>query len=70
MFTSYELGTRKPDPAIFLKTLDALEVPPEVVLFFDDNAANVATANDLGMEAHRVDRPEGVRARLRELGLI
>jgi HAD superfamily hydrolase (TIGR01509 family) len=70
VFTSYELGLRKPDPAIYYRTLSALGVEPGQVLFFDDNAANIATGRDLGMQAHRVDRPEGVRATLRELGLL
>jgi putative hydrolase of the HAD superfamily len=70
VFTSYELGLRKPDPAIYVHTLSALNVRAEDVLFFDDNPANIAAARDLGMQAHRVDRPEGVRASLRELGLL
>ena len=70
VFTSYELGLRKPDPAIYIHTLSALDVQPENVLFFDDNPLNIEAARDLGMEAHRVDRPEGVRACLQQLGLL
>ena len=70
VFTSYELGLRKPDPTIYVHTLSVLDVKPEAVLFFDDNALNIEAARDLGMQAHRVDRPEGVRATLRELGLL
>ncbi len=70
VFTSYELGLRKPDPAIYIHTLRALDVKPEAVLFFDDNALNIEAARDLGMQAHRVERPEGVRACLRDLGLL
>ena len=70
VFTSYELGMRKPDPAIYIQTLSALDMKPEAVLFFDDNALNIEAARDLGMQAHRVERPEGVRACLEELGLV
>src|SRR5688572_689039 len=70
VFTSYELGLRKPDPAIYIHTLSVLDVKPDAVLFFDDNALNIEAARDLGMQAHRVDRPEGVRACLSELGLL
>jgi putative hydrolase of the HAD superfamily len=70
VFTSYELGLRKPNPDIYLQTLSALEVQPRDVLFFDDNALNIVAARELGMHAYRVDRPEGVRTCLEELGLV
>ena len=69
-FSSHELGYRKPDPAIFLKALEELGVEPADVVFFDDNAANVATALSLGISAHQVEGVDAVRARLSEMNLL
>ena len=56
-FYSCDIGHKKPDAAYFLAILAALELPPERVLFIDDNEANVAAALDLGMNA-AVFQPE------------
>ena len=45
---SSEVRLIKPDPAIFLKCLQALGVKPEQTLFIDDRDANVKTAIALG----------------------
>ena len=45
---SSEVGLIKPDPAIFLKCLQALRVKPQQTLFIDDRDANVKTAIALG----------------------
>ena len=45
---SSEVGLIKPDPAIFLKCLQALRVKPGQTLFIDDRDANVKTAIALG----------------------
>ena len=50
-FYSCDIGHKKPDAAYFLAILASLELPPERVLFIDDNEANVAAALDLGMNA-------------------
>jgi putative hydrolase of the HAD superfamily len=46
---SYELGTIKPHPEIYLHTLDKLGVEPQQALFLDDRAANVRGAEAVGM---------------------
>jgi len=46
---SSEVGMRKPDPAIFHYTLEALAVPAERAVFLDDFAGNVAAAVRLGI---------------------
>ena len=56
-FYSCDIGHKKPDAAYFLAILASLELPPERVLFIDDNEANVAAALDLGMNA-AVFQPE------------
>jgi len=49
---SDEIGLRKPHPAIFTKTLDKLQLPPESVLHIgDDVLADVRGAKRVGMKA-------------------
>ena len=50
-FYSWDIGHKKPDAAYFLAILSAIDLPPERVLFIDDNEANVAAALGLGMNA-------------------
>jgi putative hydrolase of the HAD superfamily len=61
VFTSGELGVLKPDPAIFTAVLDALGVGPADVVFVDDRAVNVQTAEDLGMTGHVFSTAERLR---------
>lgn len=61
---SHQVGLRKPDPAIYSEALRRLDVPADVVLFFDDSRANVEAARALGMRATQVDGPEAVRRHL------
>jgi len=45
IFYSYEMGLRKPDPAIYAAVDRELGITtPSEVLFIDDNAANIASA--------------------------
>ncbi len=48
-FLSYELGVRKPFPAIFEKVIAQTGINPEETLFVDDNENNVRTASQLGI---------------------
>lgn len=50
-FYSCDLGHKKPEAAYFLAILADLVLPPERVLFIDDNEANVAAAIGLGIKA-------------------
>lgn len=47
--SSCYLGLRKPDPAIYKRTLDILGRPAERILFIDDRAANIAAAQAQGI---------------------
>ena len=48
---SSEVGMRKPNPAIFLHTLELLEsVTPERAVFLDDYAGNIDAAARLGLQ--------------------
>lgn len=48
---SCRLGLIKPEPAIYHRCLEALEVPPASALFLDDTPGNVSAARALGMRA-------------------
>lgn len=67
IFTSHELGHRKPEPAAYAATCDRLATPPEAVLFFDDTAANVDAARAFGMQAVPVTSIGDVTGALAEL---
>lgn len=61
-------GLLKPDPEAFRLGIDAMDVPPEDLLFLDDQPVNVAGARDVGMVAIEVDvtRPGDAVARARD----
>ncbi len=46
---SCEVGVRKPDPAIYLMTCEALGVEPDRTAFLDDHPGNVVGAEAVGM---------------------
>lgn len=48
---SYQLHMAKPDPAIYLHTLQELGTRPDETLFIDDKQVNIDAARDLGMPA-------------------
>lgn len=48
---SYALKLAKPDPEIFRKTVDVLQVVPEHILFIDDKEENVEAARGVGVQA-------------------
>ncbi|HZX07726.1 HAD-IA family hydrolase [Kribbella sp.] len=61
-FYSCDLGLAKPDPAYFREILRTIDVPASEVLFIDDNAANVAGAQSVGILAELYDLSSGVPA--------
>lgn len=72
MAISADLGVRKPNPAIFLHTLDALNVPPhEAVMVGDSLRADVAGGLGLGLFTIWKPKPllrSQVRAHIRGTG--
>jgi len=54
VFSSHLIGLVKPDPASFQHVIEAMDVNPAAVAFFDDNQLNVDAAKALGMTATRV----------------
>lgn len=68
--SSHQLRLHKPDPAIYREALTRLDVAAESVVFFDDSAANVDAARDVGLRAFQVEGVEGLRARLVDEALL
>jgi len=61
LFTSCEIGARKPEPAAFRHVAREIGVPLGSILFFDDTEENVRGARAVGMPAVHVRHPEDVR---------
>lgn len=60
----------KPDPAIFRLALQRFGVDAASTIFVDDNAANVAGAEQVGIRAHHFRDAATLRAELTQLGLL
>lgn len=65
---SFDAGSVKPQPEIFLEALRTAGADPRRTVFIDDLAANIAAAARLGMEGIVFDGFSGLQARLRALG--
>ena len=70
VIASYQIGKIKPDRDFFDAALQRVNALPHETIFFDDSAANVAAAQALGIEAHRVDGAANVRRVLIQRGLL
>ncbi len=68
--SSHQLGCLKPDPEIYRCAISLLNVKPDEVLFFDDSAANVAGAAQVGIPAFQISGVDELRSCLQELGLL
>lgn len=62
---SNEIGARKPHREAFDALTAALDLPPEAIVFIDDNAANIAACNALGFQGLLLDDLSGFAARWR-----
>lgn len=69
-FFSYEIGAVKPDPTIFDRAIDRLEVHPKRIAYFDDTAVNVEAAADAGMSAYQTMGLAELSVTLQRLGVI
>ena len=68
--SSCYLNLRKPDPEIYLHTLDILGKQAERVLFIDDREPNVAAAEAAGMKALCFTNAETLRQDLQHLEVL
>ena len=69
-FTSCYMGIRKPDPAIYLRTLGILGHEPDRSLFIDDRLENIAAAAAVGMKAIHFTGAEALRQDLQNLEVL
>jgi putative hydrolase of the HAD superfamily len=67
VFVSSDLGCRKPEPAAFEAVAEAIGVPLERILFFDDTLVNVEGAQAIGMQAVHVKSVQDIADAVRAL---
>jgi len=67
VFSSWELGLRKPEHAAFRAVADAIGVSCTSILFFDDTFENVEHAQALGVQTVHVHSPIDVENALARL---
>jgi glucose-1-phosphatase len=69
IFLSSNIGLRKPEAAAYDHVVKAIGVPASRILFFDDNAENIAGARARGLTAVHVTSPDDVAKTLDALGI-
>ncbi|MBS0625709.1 MAG: HAD-IA family hydrolase [Verrucomicrobia bacterium] len=67
---SWELGVEKPNPAIYQRLLDRLNLPAGDVVFIDDKVDNVEKAKEAGLDAILFKSPRQIRQELKKRGLL
>jgi putative hydrolase of the HAD superfamily len=68
-FSSHIVGLTKPDIRIFEYVIKQLNADPDQILFLDDNAENIQSAQKTGIHAVQVKEIKGVITSLRSLNL-
>ena len=66
---SYEVGSRKPEAAIYQALIQQVSRPPEEILFLDDKAIFVDAAREQGLAAWQFRSPQELRQDLERHGL-
>ncbi len=66
---SYEVGSRKPEAAIYQALIRQVSRPPEEILYLDDKVAFVEAARDQGLAAWQFRSPQELRQDLERQGL-
>ncbi len=66
---SHALSMAKPDPAIYLRTAEALNCAPAHILFLDDREENIAAAKSLGMQTLHYTTQDAFEREMRQRGL-
>jgi len=69
IFTSHELGVRKPDPGIYVKVTRELGVEAGEIVFVDDLAENVRGATAAGMRATQYVDHKQLKRELSQMGV-
>lgn len=68
-FPSHLIGSLKPDREAFDYVLNHLQVEAASVLFLDDNALNVKSAQEVGMVAYTVKHPNDMKRAFEDAGI-
>lgn len=66
-FSSCYVGARKPDPRIFKRALEVVQVKPEECVYFDDRRMFVNTAKNLGINGIQHQEFESTKGILENL---
>jgi len=69
IFLSSTIGLRKPDAEAYDHVVQAIGVPAERIVFFDDLAENIEGAHARGLKAVMVTSPDDVASALEALGI-
>lgn len=70
IFSSNEIGFRKPERGSFIHVLEYLNLTPEEIVFLDDNHENILAAEEIGMTTiHVIDYTQMVRE-LKRIGIM
>jgi glucose-1-phosphatase len=69
IFLSSTIGLRKPDAAAYDHVVQAIGVPAQRIVFFDDSADNIAGARARGLIGVHVTSTDDVAKALAELGI-
>lgn len=66
---SFEVGSRKPEPAIYQAAIERAGCPPEEIFFTDDLEANVEGARRMGIDAVTFQNREQLEQELHTRGI-
>ena len=64
LILSYQVGSRKPEPAIYQSLIQRVGRPPQEILFLDDKKSFVEAARDQGLAAWQFRSPGEMRQEL------
>jgi len=70
IFSSNEIGFRKPEHDSFQCVLDYLQIHPNEVVFLDDNYQNILTAENIGMKVIHVESYDQMVKELEKIGIM
>ena len=66
---SYQVGSRKPEPNIFLQALQKADTKAEQALFIDDFIENIEQAKSMGFQTIHFKPTTDLKAELQKLGI-
>ncbi|XP_011077197.1 uncharacterized protein LOC105161259 isoform X2 [Sesamum indicum] len=69
-FCSCIMGKRKPDPDLYMDTLNHLKIEPACCIFIDDRMKNVEAAIDAGFIGIQFKNVDSLRSDLGRLGIV